>query len=131
MRSVAEQKAANEAKYRRDSERILKVDEWWLVVDAGFAMAPEQSETLREAMRLAESSGISMLVDSPSFEYWVLLHACYASQRFGDVDELLEYIEGQFAELGCEIVPSSLLKRLGNAMVNAATMDDRSIQSLL
>ncbi len=126
VKNVIEQKMSNEERFKRDSERVLHVDEWWVVADAGFSLERTEMEALSEAQRLAESNGVNLLIDNPSFEYWVLLHACYMERRFDDAVKLKACIEEQFEALNCEIIPSSLLKRLGNAMVNAATLRVRA-----
>lgn len=122
VQDVVEQKTSNEERFKRDCERVLKVDEWWMVADAGFSLERADTEALSEALRLAESNGINLLIDNPSFEYWVLLHACYMAKRFDNAEKLKTCIEKQFETLNCEISLPSLLKRLGNAMVNAATL---------
>lgn len=122
MRYVAEQKKENEEQCKRNSERVVKVDEWWIVADAGFSLNQTQMETLDKAVRLAEDNGINLLVDRPSFGYWVLLSAIETSKYFDNANDLAVYTKSQLRAIGCGNDTSSLLERLGNAMVHAAVL---------
>lgn len=122
VRYVAEQKKENEEQCKRNSERVVKVDEWWIVADAGFSLNQTQMETLDKAVRLAEDNGINLLVDRPSFGYWVLLSAIETSKYFDNANDLAVYTKSQLRAIGCGNDTSSLLERLGNAMVHAAVL---------
>lgn len=121
IKSVAVQKEDNEARYKRDSERVVKVDEWWVVADAGFGLDHDQMD-VNSAITLANESGIRLLIDDPSFEYWALLHACYTTQRYDDAGKLLNVLEEKLADTGIDFTPQGLLRRLGSALINSATL---------
>lgn len=102
-----------EAAYRHKSkndrdcrdQKDVKVDSWWVVSDLESVAETARWENAKEAVSKVNSpnaEGIHLVFDSPSIEYWFILHYEMTSRDFDTPKSAVSYLKKYIPEYSKE-----------------------------
>lgn len=131
-------------KKRRENMRQAKegngvvVDSWWVVVDR----ESDSDQGRRASLKLAEKTlsrhgkGINLVIDSPSIEYWFLLHFQYSTRDYDRSDQVIpdlrkpgrmpDYSKSSNSTTWSPLMDES---RISTAITNAKRVESFSIKN--
>lgn len=104
VEAACELKESNDRRAKRGQEAAI--DSWWVLADTESVTDVARAASIRAAKSKAASAGdeLNLVLDSPSIEYWFLLHFIYTTRDFDTADEaireLKKYMPGYSKKAG-------------------------------